>query len=126
MRVAKKRRRWMTALVAAFVLLLNVFVVGLGDGARAAAEITGDFSAFICTEHGNETTPAAPDGSGKGHLPECCTFGCSAVAHQVAPSPPLLPVRAYDRVVHTPARYDAPLQRAKRLQLNPRAPPAAI
>lgn len=75
-----------TALIAAYVLVLQAIVLGLASGAMAAPRLDGP-GALLC--HGAD--PRSAPASGDGSLPHgdepCCPMGCAALGPLVAPPP---------------------------------------
>ena len=121
-------RKWV-ALVAAYVLVLQAFFVGLaGIASASSSDFDHLLAASLCAPGEGGPGAADSDRSAAAHADQsCCTAGCPMLSGGE-------PARAgYERVAHRPAdliafvrRLDTPVGFvAGRSPANPRAPPLA-
>lgn len=120
-----------TALVAAYVLVLQVVVAGLAaglaTGAMAAPAPKGP-GAVLC--HGAAdagTLPTTGDGPAA-HGAPCCIMGCATLGPLAAPPPAdaALPARPFASAARMPRGQDVPARAGAAGTSNlARAPPAA-
>ncbi|MFG1462526.1 hypothetical protein V5F77_06460 [Xanthobacter sp. DSM 24535] len=116
-----------TALAAAYLLVLQILVAGLLAGTLAArAAGPSEAGIILCTSSAAHSGDTQDDGSGKAHLPPCCSFGCPMVGWLgLAPAP--TDIRAAAFIPVPPARPGSGAPRAPDQALSgfqARAPPA--
>jgi len=121
----KTGRRMATALVAAYLLVLQALLGGLAAGTHAGAGVTVDaFGQVICRGASAGTNgPADP----AHHTPDCCTTGCQTSA--VTGLPPVAlalgtPIETASYLASRPRADSAPRGLEHRPH-NARAPPIA-
>jgi hypothetical protein len=118
-------RVWV-AVLAAYALAVQALLASLAIGASAAPLSLDSPDIIICTGHSAETLPGKGDPTQSGHVPDCCTIGCSMFWHAVlsAPGATSGPVRLV-RPTDPPFRLWPEPHSARREGTpgNPRAPP---
>jgi len=121
----KTGRMMATALVAAYLLVLQALLGGLAAGTHAGAGVTVDaFGQVLCRGASTGTdSPADP----AHHTPDCCTTGCQTSA--TSGLPPLAPAFAVPRAAIAHAqpllRTDLATSDLDHRPHNARAPPLA-
>jgi hypothetical protein len=124
MRRRQGRTSWV-ALCAAYLLFFQALIGGFAIGASAASAAFDPLSG-LCRADGGQTTPDRPDQpAGHGHLPDCCTIGCSMFGGHMAPvfvAVLLVPQLAGEPEAAT-LRTAPAVVAVPRSPANPRAPP---
>lgn len=125
------RRRWRarTALVAAYLLVLQALVAGFAGAAEAALAPVDAFGTVICSSaHGEVPDMPAPDRT-DGHALACCMPGCAMSVSAAAPPPDIAvvlpPMLSADLDSPAIAKHP-PTRGAGRTPQNARAPPGSI
>lgn len=109
------------ALGMAYVVALQMLLMGLGVGMRATAMPAGP-AAIFCMPSG-EQPPSSPE---HGHVPACCLLGCGLSGQGMAPPPAFSAVIGRDPSAITHALawvQDAPPHAHPRMAGQARAPP---
>jgi hypothetical protein len=124
-----RRQQWrsLVAFDAAYLLVVQLFLVGLSMGVSAAASAFDPAGSFICSHAG---TKPAPDDSGQqpgsSHLPNCCVRDCGMSGPSVLPLPAVVAspvVWTHARPIAVAIHDDRVDPRLQRTPRNPRAPP---
>ncbi len=111
--------RWVSRLVLAYALLLQVMVGGMA----ATEHLVGVATGVICQGHTEDST----DGGEADHTALCCAFGCLAAAAPAALDPPAPVALAFPEPQRLAAAIP-PSERAaapvRHLSFAARGPPA--
>lgn len=121
----KTGRMMATALVAAYLLVLQALLGGLAAGTHAGAGVTVDaFGQVIC--RGASAGTSSPSDPAH-HTPDCCTTGCQTSAATGLPPVAVAlgaPVETASHLASRPRADSAPRGLEQRPH-NARAPPLA-
>ncbi|MFG1462523.1 hypothetical protein V5F77_06445 [Xanthobacter sp. DSM 24535] len=76
-----------TAVAAAYLLVLQVLLIGMSIGAHAGPLSLVDGAGALCLSSSSGGPPAGDDAPAHA-LPDCCVLGCTMFGPAAAPPPP--------------------------------------